>query len=617
MNKVNGKLSDRQKRQAGFLADWEVGFSSNMGRDHVLSVEAKDLRLVLNDLENPRPRIEHHASRKDQTYFEEELYTTTNCTWVWPIHVAVSEVEPVQETPNTIYSGFTGIIDSPFPSGFSQSGVGGFREGDSLIEDNPIRSNTGYGSMTAFTRSVDLAAKMNHKSESRAVAETQQSRLKTGQQKLLPHCRFETFSFLCIHRLYGALANIPLSRGVRLRLDGRSWRQNKTNLPLDMDTRFICKYSPSKPSATGAPEGYGRRWTASLDFEGQELDLFGDFVQQHGHFWTSIRPTLDRHLHQLANEIEAFFLRMNGDLTNPRHYKDWARIAVIAFDSRAVKWKENMEQVNSSLSRKQVDSHFLPEVSFGFAPDKGKLYTIHIEIVDLQSHWDSPGPRIQVEGTIDLTPAQDLASSQWICTWPIKIGAISEGRARPKDDQISYQTGSKSATTASNISLQNTQSIQTANDRGKDLAGHHIIDLSGTETSAMTKESLQGSAPQIFDCAETPYSWLTELFRTEFRLISSNWGSSSMISTDQKDLMPPKELIMATIPSNYIPNETKCDCPFAASMVKLDRQEMAKREAGTLSKQLPVYLLYNHLFETLLNSRSSPPDPLPALGRET
>jgi hypothetical protein len=88
MNKVNGKLADRQGRQADFLADWEVGFSSNLGRGHVLSVEAKDLRFVLNDLENLRPRIEvsyiiivqHHASRKNQTYFEGELYTTTNCT---------------------------------------------------------------------------------------------------------------------------------------------------------------------------------------------------------------------------------------------------------------------------------------------------------------------------------------------------------------------------------------------------------------------------------------------------------------------------------------------------------------------------------------------------------
>ncbi|KAG7531006.1 hypothetical protein FFLO_04617 [Filobasidium floriforme] len=555
MNKVNGKLADRQKRQAGFLADWEVGFSSNMGRDHVLSVEAKDLRLVLNDLENPRPRIE--ASRKDQTYFEEELYTTTNCTWVWPIHVAVSEVEPVQESPNTIYSGFTGIIDSPFPSGTSQSGVGGFREGDSLIEDNPIRSNTGYGSITAFTRSVDLAAKMNHKSESRAVAETQQSRLKTGQQKLLPHCRFKTFSFLCIHRLYGALANIPLSRGVRLRLDGRSWRQNKTNLPLDMDTRSICKYSPSKPSATDAPEGYGRRWTASLDLEGQELDLFGDFVQQHGHFWTSIRPTLDSHLHHLAVEIKAFFVRVSGNLTEPRPYKDWARHVDIAFDSQAVKWKENLKQVNASLTKKQVDPHFLPEVSFGLAPDKGTSYTIHIETVDLKSHWDSPGPRIQVEGTIDLTPAQDLSSSQFICTWPIRIGAISEDRVWPKDDQISYQTGSKSATTASDIILQDTMSFSTGEQgSNKNPPTCHIIDFSMTQNVAMTEESLRGSAPQIFDCEKIHSSWFTGSFRTEFRLISSNWGANSTMLIKQTDLMPPDELIMAIIPINQIPNET-------------------------------------------------------------
>lgn len=263
----------------------------------------------------------------------------------------------------------------------------------------------------------------------------------------------------------------------------------------------------------GAPQGYGRRWAASLDFSGKKSEATGDFVQLHGHFWTSIRPTLDGHLHQLANEIEAFFIRMNGDLTEPRHYKDWARIVNIAFDSQAVKWTENLKQVNSSLSKKEVDPHFLPEVSFGFAPDKGELYTIHIETVDLQSHWDSPGPRIQVEGTIDLTPARCLSSSQFICTWPIKIGAISEDRARPKNDQISYQTGSKSAVTASDISLHNTQFIRTAKEYGEDFADHHIIDLSGTETFAMTKERLQGSAPQIFDSGETPYSWPTGLFR--------------------------------------------------------------------------------------------------------
>ena len=105
-----------------------------------------------------------------------------------------------------------------------------------------------------------------------------------------------------IYRLYSALANIPFSCGVRLRLDGRSSRQNETKPPLSMSAHSICKHSPSKPSATGmqilrdrlfrcgplvlnsigAPEGYGRRWTASLDFEGQELDMFGEFVQQHG-----------------------------------------------------------------------------------------------------------------------------------------------------------------------------------------------------------------------------------------------------------------------------------------------------------------------------------------------
>jgi hypothetical protein len=169
MNKVNGKLADRQGRQAGFLADWEVGFSSNLGRDHVLSVEAKDLRLVLNDLENLRPRIEvsyiiivqHHASRKDQIYLEGELYTTTNCTWVWPIHVAVSGVEPVHDTPNTIYSGFTGMIDSPFPGGLSQSGVGSLGDGDSLLGDNPSHFSTGYGSFTAVDRSSGSNAGMN------------------------------------------------------------------------------------------------------------------------------------------------------------------------------------------------------------------------------------------------------------------------------------------------------------------------------------------------------------------------------------------------------------------------------------------------------------------------
>jgi hypothetical protein len=62
-----------------------------------------------------------------------------------------------------------------------------------------------------------------------------------------------------------------------------------------------------------------------------------------------------------------------------------------------------------------------------------------------------------------------------------------------------------------------------------------------------------------------------------------------MMLTGQTDLMPPNELIMAIIPSNYIPNETKCDCPFTASAVELDRREMARQEAGTLSKQLSTY----------------------------
>ena len=74
-------------------------------------------------------------------------------------------------------------------------------------------------------------------------------------------------------------------------------------------------------------------------------------------------------------------------------------------------------------------------------------------------------------------------------------------------------TRCKSATTDPALSLSNTQSIQTAKEYGEDLADHHIIDLSGTGISAMTKESLQGSAPQIFDSGETPYSWPTELFR--------------------------------------------------------------------------------------------------------
>lgn len=83
-----------------------------------------------------------------------------------------------------------------------------------------------------------------------------------------------------------------------------------------------------------------------------------------------------------------------------------------------------------------------------------------------------------------------------------------------------------------------------------------------------------------------------------------------MILTKQTDLMPFNELIMAIISSDQFPNETKCDCPFAASAVKLDRQEMARREAGTLSKQLPVYVAYSRLYDTLLNSHSSQPDPI-------
>ena len=90
-----------------------------------------------------------------------------------------------------------------------------------------------------------------------------------------------------------------------------------------------------------------------------------------------------------------------------------------------------------------------------------------------------------------------------------------------------------------------------------------------------------------------------------------------MILTKQTDIMPPNELNMAIIPSNEIPNETKCDRPFAASAVKLDREETARQEAGTLSKQL----LVTYCTITLLTLRSileaHHPTPLPGLGRET
>jgi hypothetical protein len=205
---------------------------------------------------------------------------------------------------------------------------------------------------------------------------------------------------------------------------------------------------------------------------------------------------------------------MNGDLTETRYFKDWARTVDVAFDKQASKWKNDLEQVNSILSEKQANSHFLPEVFFGFAPDKGKLYTIHIETVDLQLHWDSPGPRIQVEGTIDLTPAQDLSSSQFICMWPIKIGAISEDRARPKIDQISYQTSSRSAIIPSGISLRDTMSFNTGEQGSNENPPTcHIIDFSKTQDFAMTEESLRGSAPQIFDCEKTHNSWFTGSFR--------------------------------------------------------------------------------------------------------
>ena len=167
MNKVNGRLAERQGRQADFLAEWEVGFGSNSGRDHTLSVEAADLRLVPNDSEDPLPRIEvsydifvqHHVSRKDQGDFKGELYTSTRCTWVWPLQFAVSKVDPVQEA-DSIYSGSTGIVNSPFPDISSQSAVGRSTERDSLLANNPSHFGTGYGSFNIVDRSGSSNAGM-------------------------------------------------------------------------------------------------------------------------------------------------------------------------------------------------------------------------------------------------------------------------------------------------------------------------------------------------------------------------------------------------------------------------------------------------------------------------
>jgi hypothetical protein len=168
MNKVNGKLAERQGRQADFLAEWEVGFGSNSGRDHTLSVEAADLQLVLGDSEEPRPRIEvsydifvqHHVSRKDQGEFKGELYTSTRCTWVWPLQFVVSEVDPVQEA-DSIYSGFTGIVNSPFPGESSQSAVGRSTERDSLLANKPSHFGIGYGSFNIVDRSGSSNAGMD------------------------------------------------------------------------------------------------------------------------------------------------------------------------------------------------------------------------------------------------------------------------------------------------------------------------------------------------------------------------------------------------------------------------------------------------------------------------
>jgi hypothetical protein len=168
VNKINGKLVERQGRQADFLAEWEVGFGSNSGRDHTLSVEAADLRLVLDDSEDPRPRIEvsydifvqHHVSRKNQGDFKGELYTSTRCTWVWPLQSAVSEVDSIQGADN-IDSGFTGIVNSSFPGGSSLSATGRSTERDSLLASNASHFGTGYGSFTAVDRSSGSNAGMN------------------------------------------------------------------------------------------------------------------------------------------------------------------------------------------------------------------------------------------------------------------------------------------------------------------------------------------------------------------------------------------------------------------------------------------------------------------------
>jgi hypothetical protein len=138
------------------------------GETTPLSVEAADLRFVLADSEDPRARVEvnydifvqHHVSRKEQGDFKGELYTSTRCTWVWPLQFAVSEVDPVQEA-DSIYSGFTGIVNSPFPDGSSQSAVGRSTERDSLFANKPSHFGTGYGSFNIVDRSGSSNAGMD------------------------------------------------------------------------------------------------------------------------------------------------------------------------------------------------------------------------------------------------------------------------------------------------------------------------------------------------------------------------------------------------------------------------------------------------------------------------
>jgi hypothetical protein len=122
----------------------------------------------LADSEDPRARVEvnydifvqHHVSRKEQGDFKGELYTSTRCTWVWPLQFAVSEVDPVQEADST-YSGFTGIVNSPFPDGSSQSAVGRSTERDSLFANKPSHFGTGYGSFNIVDRSGSSNAGMD------------------------------------------------------------------------------------------------------------------------------------------------------------------------------------------------------------------------------------------------------------------------------------------------------------------------------------------------------------------------------------------------------------------------------------------------------------------------